>query len=63
MLTLSLVKAEGALGTVAATIVKADVSEPTPMMFLARTLKLYDVPDDKPVLVYDVAVTPVAVKT
>jgi hypothetical protein len=35
VLTLSLVKVVGTSGTVAATIVKADVSEPTPIMFLA----------------------------
>ena len=60
MLILSLVKIVGIPGTVAATIVKADVNEPTPITFLAWTLKLYGVPDIKPVLVNDVVVTPVA---
>ena len=60
MLTLSLANDIGIPGTVAAIIEKADVSEPTPITFLAWTLKLYVVPDDKPVLVYDVAVIPEA---
>ena len=60
MLILSLVKIVGIPGTVAATIEKADVNEPTPITFLAWTLKLYVVPDIKPVLVNDVVVTPVA---
>ena len=60
MLTLSLANVVGIPGTVAAIIEKADVSEPTPITFLAWTLKLYVVPDDKPVLVYDVVVIPEA---
>ena len=40
VLTLSLVKNVGTPGTTAATIERADVSELTPMMFLAWTLKL-----------------------
>ena len=56
----SLVRAIGTPGTVAATIEKADVNEPFPITFLAWTLKLYVVPDVKPVLVYDVVMIPVA---
>ena len=63
MLSSSLVKAVGAPGTVAATIVKAEVSEPTPITFLAWTLKLYVVPAIKPVFVYDVVVIPEAAYT
>ena len=60
VLTLSLANVVGIPGTVAATIEKADVSEPTPTMFLAWTLKLYVVPADKPVFVNDVVVIPAA---
>ena len=54
---MSLVREMGTPGTVAATIEKADVNEPTPITFLAWTLKLYVVPAVKPVLMYDVVVT------
>jgi hypothetical protein len=57
VLTLSLVNVVGTPGTMAATIEKAAVSEPTPITFLAWTLKLYVVPIVNPVLVYDVVVT------
>ena len=48
---LSLVKAVGSLGTVAATIEKADVRSPIPIVFLAWTLKLYVAPAVRLVLV------------
>ena len=60
MLILSLVRVVGTSGTTAATIVKADVSEPNPITFLALTLKLYVFPAVKPVFVYDVVVIPAA---